>query len=161
MFSALKKFLGSDNPEDHLSEQHSQPKERSERRNSVAVDLSPEDVINRRFGATKFRGGYDQDEVDDFLDEIVVELRRLQQEEGEFRLARERGSFAAKSIPRITPEDVINKRFNPTKFREGYDQNEVDDFLDEIVVELTRRNKLNSSIRSSGAEPIEETDKTV
>ena len=21
----------------------------------------------------------------------------------------------------LTPEDVVNKRFNPTKFREGYD----------------------------------------
>ncbi|WP_295109864.1 DivIVA domain-containing protein, partial [uncultured Kocuria sp.] len=25
----------------------------------------------------------------------------------------------------LTPEDVINKRFQPTKFREGYDQDEV------------------------------------
>jgi DivIVA domain-containing protein len=30
----------------------------------------------------------------------------------------------------LTPEDVVNKRFQPTKFREGYDQDEVDDFLD-------------------------------
>ena len=29
----------------------------------------------------------------------------------------------------LTPEDVVNKRFQPTKFREGYDQDEVDDFL--------------------------------
>ena len=36
----------------------------------------------------------------------------------------------------LTPEDVVNKRFNPTKFREGYDQDEVDDFLDEVVVAL-------------------------
>ena len=38
----------------------------------------------------------------------------------------------------LTPEDVVNKRFQPTKFREGYDQDEVDDFLDEVVVELRR-----------------------
>ncbi|MFM5968030.1 MAG: DivIVA domain-containing protein, partial [Micrococcales bacterium] len=25
----------------------------------------------------------------------------------------------------LTPEDVVNKRFQPTKFREGYDQDEV------------------------------------
>ena len=36
----------------------------------------------------------------------------------------------------LTPEDVVNKRFQATKFREGYDQDEVDDFLDEVVVEL-------------------------
>lgn len=32
----------------------------------------------------------------------------------------------------ITAIDVTNKRFNPTKFSNGYDQDEVDDFLDEI-----------------------------
>ena len=41
--------------------------------------LTPEDVVNKRFQSTKFREGYDQDEVDDFLDEVVVELRRLNQ----------------------------------------------------------------------------------
>ncbi|WP_207947795.1 DivIVA domain-containing protein [Occultella glacieicola] len=33
----------------------------------------------------------------------------------------------------LTADDVLNKKFQPTKFREGYDQDEVDDFLDEIV----------------------------
>ncbi|MEN9620885.1 MAG: hypothetical protein RL499_1078 [Actinomycetota bacterium] len=47
--------------------------------------LTPEDVVNKRFQSTKFREGYDQDEVDDFLDEIVVELRRLTQENDELR----------------------------------------------------------------------------
>jgi len=47
--------------------------------------LTPEDVVNKRFQATKFREGYDQDEVDDFLDEVVVELRRLGQENDELR----------------------------------------------------------------------------
>ncbi|TDL37791.1 DivIVA domain-containing protein [Kocuria rosea] len=47
----------------------------------------------------------------------------------------------------LTPEDVINKRFQPTKFREGYDQDEVDDFLDEIVVELRRLNQENTDLK--------------
>jgi DivIVA domain-containing protein len=47
----------------------------------------------------------------------------------------------------LTPEDVINKRFQPTKFREGYDQDEVDDFLDEIVVELRRLNQENADLK--------------
>jgi DivIVA domain-containing protein len=47
----------------------------------------------------------------------------------------------------LTPEDVVNKRFNPTKFREGYDQDEVDDFLDEVVVELRRLNQENEELR--------------
>jgi DivIVA domain-containing protein len=47
----------------------------------------------------------------------------------------------------LTPEDVVNKRFNPTKFREGYDQDEVDDFLDEVVNELRRLNEENEELR--------------
>jgi DivIVA domain-containing protein len=47
----------------------------------------------------------------------------------------------------LTPEDVVNKRFQPTKFREGYDQDEVDDFLDEVVVELRRLTQENDELR--------------
>ena len=36
----------------------------------------------------------------------------------------------------LTADDVLNKKFQPTKFREGYDQDEVDDFLDEVVATL-------------------------
>ncbi len=52
----------------------------------------------------------------------------------------------------LTPEDVVNKRFQPTKFREGYDQDEVDDFLDEIVVEMRRLTEENDSLRKQVAE---------
>lgn len=54
----------------------------------------------------------------------------------------------------LTPEDVVNKRFQPTKFREGYDQDEVDDFLDEIVVELRRLNAENEDLRRQLAEAV-------
>jgi len=47
----------------------------------------------------------------------------------------------------LTPEDVVNKRFQPTKFREGYDQDEVDDFLDEVVVELRRLTQENEELK--------------
>jgi DivIVA domain-containing protein len=47
----------------------------------------------------------------------------------------------------LTPEDVVNKRFQPTKFREGYDQDEVDDFLDEIVGEMRRIYTENEDLR--------------
>jgi DivIVA domain-containing protein len=48
----------------------------------------------------------------------------------------------------LTPEDVVNKRFQATKFREGYDQDEVDDFLDEVVNELRRLNEENEDLRN-------------
>lgn len=47
----------------------------------------------------------------------------------------------------LTPEEIVNKQFQTTKFREGYDQDEVDDFLDEIVVELQRLNDDNEKLR--------------
>lgn len=63
----------------------------------------------------------------------------------------------------LTPEDVVNKRFQTTKFREGYDQDEVDDFLDEIVIELRRLNQENDELRRQVSElqsggSVEETD---
>jgi DivIVA domain-containing protein len=54
-------------------------------REVTSMALTPEDVVNKRFQATKFREGYDQDEVDDFLDEVVNELRRLGEENEELR----------------------------------------------------------------------------
>lgn len=54
------------------------PPERIDRGDYMA--FMPEDVLNKNFTATQFRRGYDEHEVDDFLDEIVVELRRLTSE---------------------------------------------------------------------------------
>jgi DivIVA domain-containing protein len=45
--------------------------------------LTADDVLNKKFQATKFREGYDQDEVDDFLDEVVNTLRACQSEKDE------------------------------------------------------------------------------
>jgi len=45
--------------------------------------LTADDVLNKKFQATKFREGYDQDEVDDFLDEVVNTLRAVQAENEE------------------------------------------------------------------------------
>ncbi|MFZ1485593.1 DivIVA domain-containing protein, partial [Nostocoides sp.] len=44
------------------------------------MSLTPEDVLNKTFGTTQFRRGYDEREVDDFLDEIVASMRRLAKE---------------------------------------------------------------------------------
>jgi DivIVA domain-containing protein len=80
--------------------------------------LTPEDVVNKRFQATKFREGYDQDEVDDFLDEVVVELRRLNQENDELRqrlaAAEARAAGAAKGAAAApTPAAVYAEPASP------------------------------------------------
>lgn len=42
--------------------------------------LTPDDIVNKTFETTRFRDGYDQEEVDNFLDEVVGEYRRLLEE---------------------------------------------------------------------------------
>ncbi len=42
--------------------------------------LTADDILNKKFTATKFREGYDVVEVDDFLDEVLFSLRELQEE---------------------------------------------------------------------------------
>jgi DivIVA domain-containing protein len=47
--------------------------------------LTADDVLNKKFQATKFREGYDQDEVDDFLDEVVTTLREVAAENDDLK----------------------------------------------------------------------------
>ncbi len=47
--------------------------------------LTPEEVVNQKFTITKFRDGYDLDQVDDFLDTIVEQLRQDEQEKAELQ----------------------------------------------------------------------------
>ena len=48
----------------------------------------------------------------------------------------------------LTPADVHKKTFTPVRLREGYDMGEVDQFLDEVEVELTRLHEENDDLRS-------------
>lgn len=47
--------------------------------------LSTEDVLNKTFQSVKFREGYDQVEVDEFLDEVVETIYALQVENTELK----------------------------------------------------------------------------
>ena len=76
--------------------------------------LTPEDVVNKRFQSTKFREGYDQDEVDDFLDEVVVELRRLTAENEELKARVSSGGVSEPAVaaeaapaPEVVAEPVV------------------------------------------------------
>jgi DivIVA domain-containing protein len=74
-------------------------------------------VEARRFSTTRRRPGYDQKEVDAFLDEI-------------------RDSFLGVRQPSLTSEEIRGKRFSTTRLRPGYDEPEVDAFLDEAELRL-------------------------
>ncbi|MBF4613103.1 DivIVA domain-containing protein [Curtobacterium sp. VKM Ac-1376] len=81
------------------------------------------EVSDARFRPTRWREGYDQNEVDAFLDRIRATLA---------------GYEHGHPVDPLTPDDVAAVRFQPTKFREGYAQDQVDDFLDEVVVALRK-----------------------
>ncbi|WP_048555621.1 DivIVA domain-containing protein, partial [Nostocoides japonicum] len=63
----------------------------------------------------------------------------------------------------LTPEDVLEKTFTQTQFRRGYDEREVDDFLDEVVAEMRRlstqaddvRTQLNECREGRGLPPVD------
>lgn len=76
--------------------------------------LTPDDVVHKRFETTRFRDGYDQDEVDDFLDEVVTELRRLTEENDALRAENEQlkqgGAVAA---PAAAPAEAAEPVEHP------------------------------------------------
>src|ERR1700749_4283895 len=60
-------------------------KEHSQARRGDKMPLTPADVRNKQFSTTRLRPGYDEEEVDAFLDEVEAELDRLIQENEELR----------------------------------------------------------------------------
>lgn len=47
----------------------------------------------------------------------------------------------------LTPEDVANKQFSSVRLREGYDMEEVDQFLDDVEQEIARLLRENDDLR--------------
>ncbi len=80
--------------------------------------LTSDDVNNHRFSITKFQAGYSINQVDDFLDKVVEELRR-----------REGSSVETGSEARCTAQDVRSVQFKHTRWLDGYNQSQVDEFL--------------------------------
>ncbi|MGZ0711039.1 DivIVA domain-containing protein (plasmid) [Coraliomargarita sp. W4R53] len=52
----------------------------------------------------------------------------------------------------LTPDDVVTKQFQHVRFKEGFDPDEVDDFLDEIVVEWRKTIAENEQLKAKIAE---------
>lgn len=48
----------------------------------------------------------------------------------------------------LTPDDVVTKQFQHVRFKEGFDPDEVDDFLDEIVVEWRKTIEENNELKA-------------
>ena len=68
--------------------------------------LTPDDVVTKQFQHVRFKEGFDPDEVDDFLDEIVVEWRKAIAENEELKAklaAYESGAAPARAVEAAAP----------------------------------------------------------
>ena len=48
----------------------------------------------------------------------------------------------------LTPDDVVHKEFQHVRFKDGFDPEEVDDYLDEIVVEWRKTIEENNDLKA-------------
>ncbi|UNK72124.1 DivIVA domain-containing protein [Microbacterium sp. H1-D42] len=48
----------------------------------------------------------------------------------------------------LTPDDVVHKEFQHVRFKDGFDPEEVDDYLDEIVVEWRKALEENNDLKA-------------
>ena len=48
----------------------------------------------------------------------------------------------------LTPDDVVTKQFQHVRFKDGFDPDEVDDFLDEIVIEWRKALEENAALKA-------------
>lgn len=76
---------------------------------------SPDEI---RFSSSRFRAGYDMDEVDDFLDRAYAALR---------------GDGA------MSAEEAEGARFTTRKFGDTYAVDEVDDYIQDHLLPMLRR----------------------
>jgi len=98
--------------------------------------LRGDDVLNTTFTQTQFRRGYDEREVDDFLDRAVVALRH-----------HESGRPVAEAP--MSSRDVEGGRFTQTQFRRGYDEEEVDTLLADLAGTLAQHESGGSAAGSA------------
>lgn len=57
-------------------------------------------------------------------------------------------------MPLLSADDVHYKTFTPTKFREGYDQDEVDEFLDQVVFTIQSLEERAAGGESAPVQPV-------
>ena len=88
--------------------------------------LTADETARRTFRVVKLRGGYDRQAVDAFMTRIVATLRA--HEAGTWRRGGPEGL--------LTSADVLNIKFQATAFRSGYEQDEIDEFLDDVAQAL-------------------------
>lgn len=113
---------------------------------------------NVRLSTTRFRPGYDQGEVDSFLEliadhaaRLAGDIRSLEAAEAEAARSGRDISAAAAALTwpaTLTPGQIRDKRISTTRLRPGYDEHEVDAFLDAAEAALARLLAAREDLRS-------------
>ncbi|MEO5608130.1 MAG: DivIVA domain-containing protein [Ornithinibacter sp.] len=81
--------------------------------------MRSDEVLDTAFTPTQFRRGYDEREVDELLDDVVLALRHHE------------GGGSRDTAP-MRAEAIAQVRFTQTQYRRGYDEEEVDALLDRV-----------------------------
>src|SRR5215469_10125272 len=86
------------------------------------MPLTPADVRNKQFSTTRLRPGYDEEEVDAFLDEVEAELDRLIQENEELR-AKLAEALRGGKVPALVPhaEGPVDHHLMPTELPQRHE----------------------------------------
>lgn len=89
-------------------------------RGEGSAGFDPTSVVVAQFTSSRFGEGYDPDEVDDYLDRVVVQLREY--------AAQAPAEVADAVDPTLTSSGVRGRTFS-TRGAQGIDQGEVDAFI--------------------------------
>ena len=95
--------------------------------------LTSDDVLNVKFQVSSFKEGYNQDEVDEFLDEVTTTMRGLEERLGALREPADPSHRRAEIL--LTSGNVRSIRFATTRWS-GYHIDEVDAFLAQVVAAM-------------------------
>ncbi|PWV45745.1 DivIVA domain-containing protein [Nocardiopsis sp. L17-MgMaSL7] len=94
---------------------------------SGGPEMAPRDIREKRFATTRLTTGYNEQEVDDFLDRAEYSLEVLLQ--------------GRPDRATLTSAEVERVQFATTRARPGYDPAQVDQFLDELAEEFRRHER--------------------
>ncbi|MFW6638636.1 DivIVA domain-containing protein [Nocardiopsis algeriensis] len=116
--------------------------------------VTAEEVRNSRFRTTRLSPGYHEDQVDDFLDIVIADLAGrglgrasetppLPERPAPSPPEPARAAGPARRRQGMTPQDVRDQRFATTRLTTGYNEQEVDEFLDraEFTLDMLLRGR--------------------
>ena len=95
--------------------------------------LTADDVLNVKFEVSSFKEGYNQDEVDVFLDDVTTTMREFEERLGTSRESS--GPSHRRTEILLTSESVRNIRFSTTRWS-GYHIDQVDAFLSQVLTTM-------------------------